>query len=499
MRGQMAWVLGAMVWLWGCDQNVQWDQESPVADTQVQPGRVNVRLTPQGLGSLYTVLAAPGIDIARDEVLQTLEGRQIQVGPLAQKIPPRSLEVRPFGTGLQVTMRFEAPRFLVPVRVKQGSAVVICRWQIGAQQVEVQGQLRPEGVGLAVGGALDIKIRQPQVDTLGTTCPGLDSGRQTDPSSEPQAQITQVLTSYVQAALGESLTEFLAITPATALGLPTGELVAKPATLFDARQGEMSVLSRVSPQAALGFEGESVAFGVDAGVRLGPAACAPREELIPPSPGPGPGAPEAAQIQAQAADLGLSVGLEFLGRLLQGATRAGFLCRGLTPGEGAAPFPRRLLLLGEIGLVQEGMGEEAVVSVAPGALPQLGVDLRNDRLVVRFPSLQIEVYTTVLGARMRVAQVRTEVELLLSLAGGPRGKMRVQVRNVKTTGSTVTSEWQAEQRVPSPQALETWVRRLVLLALGEEFDVPLFFFGSRELELRSVTLGPDAMTLFLRL
>ena len=499
MRKRLAWMMLMVVCLTSCDQDVQWRDDALIPDARVQPERLLVRLPPKGLASLYTVLATSGIQVERDALLGTVAEQVVQAGPFAQKMTPQAVTVEASAVGLKLAMRFDAPRFLIPVRVQQGVEVVICRWQLSAQQIEVRADLLRQGARLEVSGALDITARQPQVEAFGAACPGFEPDQAMQPPMMDHDQLSAMLLSYVEQALKESLKAFVSIDPAQALGLPTGELFAKPQTLFDARLGELRVLSRVAEATGLRVEEGSVLVGVDAGLLPTPAACAPREDVRPPTRAPvGLLAPSVAHVQAQGADAGIAVDLQFLTRLLQGVAKTGFLCQGLTAPEGATVFPRRLLLLDDIGLSQDAMGEEVSVSVSPGALPELRVDPTSDRLVVDFPSLQLEVYTTVLGLRMRVAQVRTKVELSLNLTGGARGTMRVQVRGVETTGSVIDSEWRLPQSSPSERVRETWVQRLVLLTLGEEFDVPLFFFGQRELDLQGVTLNAQAVNLFVR-
>ena len=180
--------------------------------------------------------------------------------------------------------------------------------------------------------------------------------------------------------------------------------------------------------------------------------------------------------------MALSVSIEFIERLAQAAIKAGFACQGLESlGRSAGDVATSDLLLSEIAIPETLFGERAWLALSPGSLPTVAARPSQGVLTIGWDALEVEVYTDVFGAISRILKASADLSLTARPVALPSGELAMQLETITVRRAQIESDWRVE--AVDEDALRVWVRRMMLLALGEQIDVPLPAMGSPALSL----------------
>ena len=440
--------------------------------TQHEEAAMRVFVTPEGIGNIYDVANPDGFAlVGESETIVAEPNASVDLGPIEQSLAIGARNVEPTLGSLRVTLQFRAPQIYVPVEVRRGFDVRICRYRVSATLVTATGFVTL--VETAQGAQLEV-TDEPEVELAGTSVDSLQPcGDALEGLIAPE-ELASALVDYVTVSIASSAAAALRTTPLDVVGLIRRNLQISRVSSFDNRRGVLSV-EGVAPQRAEALEltSEGLVAQIDAAADAERARCAPPVALDV-HRDVGTVAIEGALVERFGADFALAVSTAWLERLAQSATLAGFACQGLeataAPGE-ASLIDTDDVLLEEVGLGGLALGAQVRLVVRPGSLPRVATNVAGGTLDVRWEDLQIDVYGQLFGAWTRVVSVISDARFNLRPQSSVVGAAAFGLEALEVSDARVESAFFAT--LPEPEQTQRWAQRTMLLLLEERLELPL--------------------------
>lgn len=459
-------IAATLAGLSACDEaNVR---EGSTQFTTYEQAAVRLLVTPDGIATLYDVSNPDGLALDATAVPVVSDGDlSVEIGPLAQTLPVRSRMTQASEDALEVTTTFRNAQVFVPVRIRDGFEVRICRYRVAVGTVSATGT-----VGLVdteEGRQFDV-LAPPDV-TLETVQVAAVDGCPLPTKLLTPEDLGTTLVSYVEDAVAQAAAAALRTSPLEIVGFIEGNLQATRLSVFENRRGTLTVEGRTG---SVELTGEGLNASLDATADAQRARCAPPVSLDGVG-GAGAMALDPAVVRRFDGDFAVAVSTAWIGRAAQAAARAGFACRGL---EDLRPIEQndRLLpvddvLIEELGLGAVPVGDAMTLALRPGALPRVSSDAGNGTIRVDWPDLQIEVYGQVFGAWTRIASVVSDVALSLRPRSPSLDTASFDIEAIEVREPELDTE--LARTLPPEDDVARWTRRALLLLLDEELDLPL--------------------------
>lgn len=479
----------------GCDESRV--QQGAGRSGNLDPEAMRVLVSPGGIGRLVEVANPEGFVVQRDREELEIDGYDLAIGPITQPLP---VAARSSTTGegqVTVVTEFDNVTVQVGMRVGQNQNTRICRWRV--ETAGLEASTTAELADTPDGARFDV-AEEPVIDVQGWTVSAIEDCGLPDEEPTRIEDLRPILEEYVRQAIAESAVSSVEASPLDVLGLLRGSLQLSRLSLFENRRGVLTVEGAESASTdSLQLDDEGLSILLDAGVDTQRARCAPPISIEPvPTSGAAPMDP--AVVRRFGADYALAVSGSWVANVVQGAALAGYACRGL---EDARPPERNEeliavedVMLDDLGLAAVPTGPWATVVMSPGTLP--AAELRPDRgtVAVSWEDLQLDVYTTVLGANTRVARVVADIVLGLRPRSGSLDAARFDIESVEVEPQAFDSELAASQ--PTDDALERWVRRTSLVLLEDVVTFPLPLLPTTPTRVVGTQVRTDDIVLFVR-
>lgn len=478
----------------GCDETRVRTGASELAT--LENDAVRILVSSDGIGRLVEVANAEGFPLTASSQALALEGgAQGTLGPLEQNLGVSSRTSTPGTDSVSLTTRLDGSTVFVPVRIQTDAEVRICRWRLDTTRIETTASLvlidGANGQEFGVESAPVVSLDQPIAAPV-DNCADLQDLLPDD--------FATVLASYVQSAISSSAAASLPSSPLDILGLLRGNVQLSKRSAFPNRTGTLVVESNISPRPdALDITPDGLSISIDAAAEADRARCAP-PTAIEAAVGGGADALDPNDVERLNADFAIAVSRSWLARVAQGATLAGYACRGLEdarqPEINTEVVPTADVLLEEIGLQNVPAGAFSTLTLAPGSLPRLELRPGSGTIGVIWEDLQVEVYSEVFGARTRLARVVADAEFGLGPTAQVVGLAKFELDAIEVSTDRIDSEFLAVE--PQQEDVDRWMRRTLLNMLEERFEFPLPFAPAAPVRVISVQVRANDVVAFMR-
>lgn len=493
-RVAVAAALAGALSLTACDEARVRDGASRFA--QHEEAAMRVFVTPEGIGNIYDVANPDGFALTGDpETIVAEPDATVELGPIDQALAVAGRSVEPTLGSLRVTLEFRTPQIYVPVEVRRGFDVRICRFRVSGSLVTATGFVTL--VETAQGAQLEV-TDEPTVELDGTSVDSLQPCADALDGLITPEELASALVDYASASIASSAAAALRTTPLDVLGLIRSNLQISRVSAFDNRRGVLSV-EGVAPQRAEALEltpGGLVAQ-IDAAADAQRARCAPPVALdVHQNRGTMP--IDGALVERFGADFALAVSTAWLERLAQSATLAGFACHGLeaaaTPDQSAL-IDTDDILLEEVGLDGLPLGPQVRLVVRPGSLPRVATNVASGTLQVTWEDLQIDVYGQLFGAWSRVVSVVSDAHVSLrpqsSVGAAAFGLEALEVADARVASAFLATP-------PEAEPTQRWAQRTMLLLLEERLELPLPLYAGNLLRVVNTQVRDHDIVYYLR-
>ncbi len=489
----------------GCDEIRLRERDGFTQSPVAQPSAMRMQVSWSGLESMYRSSSAQGFNVQREPMQIHDASREIRVGPIEQYLAIEDWTVTPeVDSGdysAFVSMRMSQPRVFVPVRIQTTHSVQICRFEVGFEKLSVRAtvgiEASPEGPVMSTGSSAPTPA---QVSATGVDiraiggCAALEGAGWHQPES-----IQTLLQAYVEEAFLESAASAFHNSPLDTLGLIRRRIELSRVSAFENRRGALLVSGNLAAAHGLEFEEDGLSARLDVALGQKRAGCAPSSGIDVSVQHPTDAVSPAQMVQFQA-DVGLAIATSMLEHVAQGATAAGFACRGLEDprpaDENLEVIPADTLRLQDIGLGNLEIGPWARIAIVPGALPKLRTRVDKNDLLMNWNNLTLDLYVEVFGVLLRVVRVTADVEMGLIPRADVPGMIGFEIDTVAVENIQVESAWMGQQA--DAQKSMSWVRRLIFIALDGQLGLPLPLNPSTDLQVVGTQIRANDLVLFLR-
>lgn len=489
----------------GCDE-IRLRERDGFTQTPVpQPSAMRMQVSWSGLESMYRSSSSQGFGVRREATKIQEATREIRVGPVEQYLSIEDWTVMPevdSGSFLaSVSMRVSRPKIFVPVRVQTTHSVQICRFEVGFEKLSIRANVgietTPEGPVMSTGPSAQDAA---QVNTTGINIRAIGGCTSLEGSGWYQSQpLNTLLQTYVEDAFSESAAAAFHSSPLDTLGLIRRRVELSRVSAFENRRGALLVSGNLATVQGLEFQEQGLAARLDVALGQKRAGCAPSSGLSVSTQEPA-GAVNAGQMAQFQADVGLAIATTMLERLAQGATAAGFSCRGLEDprpaDENREVIPADTLRLQDVGLGSLEIGPWARIAIVPGALPELVTRVDKNDLLMSWNNLTLDLYAEVFGVLLRIVRVTADVEMGLIPRADVPGMIGFEIDTVAVNNVQIESAWISETL--DEQKSMNWVRRLMFIALDGQLSLPLPLNPGTQLKVVGTQIRAKDLVLFLR-
>ncbi len=491
----LATLLVAAVSLCGCDETRVRQGTSEFGALEASAMRVLV--SPSGIGRLVEVANPDGFVLRRDSEELDVDGFDLTIGPIEQTIPVAARTATTDADQVTVITEFDSLTVLVGMRVGSNEGTRICRWRVQSSALEASATAAL--VDTEEGARFEV-VGDPALDAEPwTVTPIEDCGLPDEEPTRPE-DLRPALQEYVQQAIIGSAATSLETSPLDVLGLLRGNVQLSRLSLFENRRGTLAVEGAQSGRAdGLELTDDGLSILLDAGVDAQRARCAPPISIDPP-PTNGTDTLDPDVVRRFGADYALAISGRWVSDAAQGATLAGYACRGLEdarpPDRNEELVPVEEVMLGDLGLEAIPTGAWASLVMSPGTLPTVALHADRGTVTVHWEDLELDVYAHVFGANTRLARVITDVELGLRPRSGSLDAARFDIESVQVTPGRFESEFASRQ--PTDEALERWVRRTTLVLLDDAVTFPLPLMPTTPARVVGTQVRAGDIVLFVR-
>lgn len=460
--------------------------------TTLENNAMRVLVSSAGIGRIVEVANSGGFPLQAPELVLD---QTTSIGPLEQLLAVSSRTSTPANAAVSLTTRLDDATVFVPIRIRTNGELRICRWRVDSSRIEATASLvlvdGEDGKEFGVQDAPSVSITNPLVSPV-DDCADLDALR--PPDLEAQ------LNGYVSSAIASSASASLPSSPLDVLGLLRGNAQLTHTSVFANRSGTLVVEAEVSPRPdALAISPDGLSISIDATAEAERARCAP-PSAIDPTVGLGARPLDPDVVRRFGADFALAISATWLGRVAQGATLAGYACRGLEdarrPEVNTEVIPIGDVLLEELGLENVPTGAYATLTLAPGSLPVVSLRPDSGTIGVVWNDVQVEVYAEVFGARTRLARIVADAELGLRPTAQVVGVAKFELASIDVTTDRIDSELFVAE--PPKEDVDRWMRRTLLSLLEERFEFPLPLSPASPVRIVSVQVRTDDVVVFMR-
>lgn len=477
----------------GCDETRV--RTGPRGLTTLEQDAARVLVSAEGIGRLVEIENPGGFPlVAAAQPIR--DSPDVTLGPLEQLLAVKRRTSTPSTAAVSLTTELDGATIFVPARIALGGGEVrICRWRVQATEIATTAALALVGSN----GGQEFGVTQvPQVVLEGATVTPIDDCA--DIASRLPDNFEELLVTYLREALAESAALSLPAAPLDILGLLRGNVQLTRTSPFANHSGTLAIEADVSPRpGALGISADGLSVLLDATAEADRARCAP-PTAIEAAAVTGTQPLDPAGLRQFGADFALAVSTSWLSRVAQGATLAGYACRGLEdprrPEINEDLVPTADVLLDELGLDGLPLGPYASLTLAPGTLPRLAMQPSTGTVRVDWQDLQVEVYGEVHGARTRLVRVVADTVLGLRPVGQVVGIAKFELESIDVTTDRIDSEF--FQSSPPADQVDRWVRRTLLGLLEERFEFPLPLAPASPVRVVSVQVRANDLVTFMR-
>ncbi|AWV90991.1 hypothetical protein [Bradymonas sediminis] len=486
----------------GCDQ-ARLNTNAPHAQaTSFQPKTLRTLLSQSGVERLLEDEYRQGISLANSAQQANAYGLELSIGPIAQDFAVDNWQVQSAASKLDISIE-SSPFFVtIPLRVRDASlgshATRICRFNVSADQAIITAEATLDSVPANGSGSLpflsptttpDVALSAAKVEAI-AACPpidGLEAGK--------VDAIHQNILAYFEQTLADSTAAAIALSPVESLGLLYTPAAVARVSNFPNRRGELWANGRMNAAGVAGAEvnGDGLVMDMDIALNSKRAGCAPA--LVPEAPAADSAGP-LTQNDLAGAHAALAIATPLLARMAQASVSAGFACRGLEDSSieaDARSLGLRLstqdLNLAALGLADLDLGPNTSALLIAGTLPTVSTDPANAALLVNWPQLTVDLYAEIQGVRVRILELRADLEMSLHLQtqgwGITQSEVRFTVNALELSNLSIESHWSSADLsdADSNPELRRWTQRALLLILEDFFHFPLPLMPNSSLRL----------------
>lgn len=419
----------------------------------------------------------------------------VQMGPIEQSVKIQEIGIEPSMDGFTTKLSLKDVLILVPTRQGQFEQTALCRWRVQISDLDITLNIGTDPnntQALITQGNPVTTINQARVDAIGG-CALTTTLTETQKLEDFKA----ALIAYAIGSVEASVTKLGQIKPLEQLGLIVGGLEITRQSDFSNRRGQLILAGDLA--AGIQLAEDQLKINMQYGTQVvSQAQCTPPIELgtmTLPEPQP----IEAAQLNQFRADLGVSLPIVFVERLIQTLIKGGFMCRGLN--DLGLPTQRSIakqdVLYSEVGIDTSLLGEQTYLTFSPGALPTVKSIEQTGSLAIQWNDMTLELYANVLGSMALVAKVRTSARFLVKVDRATTSNLTLNIETLTVQNAILQSLWRGVQT--NNDAVFLWTRRLLLIALGEGFQIPLPLRPGTPMQVLGTQLREQDIVLYLQL
>lgn len=480
-----------------CDEvSVRMDDPSRPVTLQQRSSRV---LFPAaGIAGLFDIAYGDTFELSAVRDSETFSDDGLALGPIKQGIPVTTRSSRIQNNQIVLTTRIRAVSVLVPVRVRSGVELSICRYRVSTPAIDVVARLGlsvEEGssrMEVADAPVLDVDRADVEVNAVGV-CAHDDA--------MPEG-FENVLVDYVFDGVSASTVDALTTSPLELGGVVEGRLELDRRARFSNRRGTLAFESQVDAETSVILSERGIDVSIDIGVSATRARCAPPIDVSELEPN------SAALVDAESAeeleaDVAMSLSNSLVQSLSHSMILSGFACRGLetTPSDAAVAhetsrvFAVEALRLEDIDLESVDSGTWVQASSIPGSVPTITPRSRTGDLRLEWENLTLELYGEVRGAPARILTLDTAASIVLRPRRNTVGVIRFDVDSIQVDSASLESPWQVLE--PENEALEIWAQRTLLLVLQDQFVLPVPLMAPTSLRVAATEVRDDDVVLYM--
>lgn len=419
----------------------------------------------------------------------------VQMGPIEQSVKIQDITIETTDDGFTTKLSLRDVLILVPTRQGQFEQTALCRWRVQISGLDMTLNIGADpnnAQALITQGAPQTTINQARVDAIG----GCALTEELTQSQKLDA-FKAALINYAIGSVEESVAQLGQIKPLDQLGLIVGGLEITRQSDFSNRRGQLILAGE--PATGIQLNADQLKINMQYGTQVvSQAQCTPPIELgtmTLPEPQP----IEAAQLNQFRADLGISLPIVFVERLIQTWIKGGFMCRGLN--DLGLPTQRSIakqdVLYSEVGIDTSLLGEQTYLTFSPGALPTVESIEQTGSLAIQWNDMTLELYANVLGSMTLVAKVRTSARFLVKVDRATTSNLLLNIETLTVQDASLQSLWRGAQT--NNDAVFLWTRRLLLIALGEGFQIPLPLRPGTPMQVLGTQLREQDLVMYLQL
>jgi len=458
-----------------------------------RPDVVRIHVPNAGISKLFDLASPDGFELEIPARKYSLGSAEVTIGPSIQTVAVSSRTANS-GSQVQLRTRFQSLSLFLPVRVKRGVDVEICRFRFRTPQLDIQTPIGLDGLlerpTLGLAGEVDVQSEDTEW-TLSSPC-SIGLGAELDGGLNVEEALQQAIFEGFE----QSASDAIRVAPLDLMGVPEAPQHVTRSSPYDGRRGAFRADLRTSLD-GVELSNQGLNVRLDLGLEPQRARCVP--PIAPPVVDPvTPGPLNPLEISGSGSDFALLLSRSVLQSLANQIVLSGFLCRGLddtrSPEEAANTVATESLLLENIGLGQIQWGPFMTLTSRPGGLPTLTHDAQSGLLQIDWEDFGIEIYGQLHGARVRVLELRTAASVRLRPVANTTQVVRMSVESMAVQSASITSMWTQDSE---DEALKMWARRTLILALEDSFvfPVPLMTPGLRVVD---VNIRENDAVLLLR-